>query len=58
MTINGVPGPNQNSQQAVPTPISQLLLNITPNKYGTQTSDDKARNTIPNIIAVRQSLIL
>ena len=58
MTINGVPGPNQNNQQAVPTPISQLLFNITPNKYGTHTSDDNTMNTIANTIAVLQSLIL
>jgi len=58
MTINGVPGPNQNSQQAVPTPISHVLLNITPNKYGTHTSDDNIRNVITNTTAVRQSLIL
>lgn len=58
MTINGVPGPNQNNQQAVPTPISQALLKINPNKYGTQTSDDNTTNTIANIIAVLQSRIL
>ena len=58
MTINGVPGPNQNSQQVVPIPISQAFLNITPSKYGTQTSEDNTRNTIANITAVRQSLIL
>lgn len=58
MTINGVPGPSQNSQQAVPTPISQLLLNITPSKYGTHTSEDKTTNVIANTTAVRQSLML
>ena len=58
MTINGVPGPNQNNQQAVPTPISHALLNITPNMYGTHTSEDNTRNIITNITAVLQSLIL
>jgi hypothetical protein len=58
MTMNGVPGPNQNSQQAVPTPISQLLFNITPNKYGTHTSEDNTRNVIANTTAVLQSLML
>jgi len=53
-----VPGPNQNNQQAVPIPINQLLLNINPNKYGTQTSDDNTKKVIPNITAVRQSLML
>ena len=58
ITMNGVPGPSQKSQQAVPIPISQLLDNITPNKYGTQTSLDNTRNVIANITAVLQSLIL
>ena len=58
ITINGVPGPNQNNQHAVPTPISQLLFRITPNRYGTHTSDDSTKNVITNIIAVLQSLIL
>lgn len=58
ITINGVPGPNQNSQHAVPTPINQLLLSIIPNRYGTHTSLDNTKNVITNIIAVRQSLIL
>jgi len=58
MTINGVPGPNQNNQQAVPTPINQALLKIIPNKYGTHTSEDSTVNTRTNITAVLQSLIL
>ena len=58
MTINGVPGPNQKIQQAVPTPISQALFNITPNKYGTHTSLDRTKNVATNIIAVLQSLML
>lgn len=58
MTMNGVPGPNQNNQHAVPTPISQALLKIIPNKYGTQTSDDNTTNTIANTTAVLQSRIL
>lgn len=56
--MNGVPGPNQNNQHAVPTPISQALLKIIPNKYGTQTSDDNTINTIANTTAVLQSRIL
>lgn len=58
MTINGVPGPNQKIQQAVPTPISQELLSIIPNKYGTHTSLDRTKKVITNIIAVLQSLML
>ena len=58
MTMNGVPGPNQNSQQALPTPSSHLLLRMNPNKYGTHTSLERVRNTITNITAVLQSLIL
>lgn len=58
MTINGVPGPNQNNQHAVPTPISQALQKITPSKYGTHTSEDSTVNTRTNITAVLQSLIL
>lgn len=56
--MNGVPGPNQNSQQALPIPNNQLLLSINPNRYGTHTSLDKTRNVITNITAVLQSLIL
>jgi len=58
MTMNGVPGPSQNSQQALPTPSSHLLSNIIPSKYGTHTSLDKTKNVATNIIAVLQSLML
>jgi hypothetical protein len=56
--MNGVPGPNQNSQQALPTPSNHLLFRMNPNRYGTHTSLDNVRNTITNIIAVLQSLML
>lgn len=58
ITINGVPGPNQNIQHAVPTPISQALFNIKPNSQGTQTSEDSTKNDNTNITAVLQSLML
>ena len=58
MTMNGVPGPSQNSQQAVPIPISHEFPSMTPNKYGTHTSLDKTKNVATNIIAVLQSLML
>ena len=58
ITINGVPGPNQNNQHAVPIPVSHALCKMNPNRYGTHTSEDNTINTITNIIAVLQSLML
>ena len=63
ITINGVPGPNQKSQQALPIENIDILngslaQKITPIKYGIHTSLETIKNTITNIIAVLQSLIL
>ena len=58
ITINGVPGPNQNNQHAVPMPVHHGLFKMNPSIYGTHTSEDNTTNVITNIIAVLQSLIL
>jgi hypothetical protein len=58
ITMNGVPGPSQNNQQAVPIPINHVFPSMTPNKYGTHTSLESTRNVATKIIAVLQSLML
>ena len=63
ITINGVPGPAQNSQHALPKDNIEILIfilvqHIKAIKYGIHTSLLTHKNTIINIIAVRQSRML
>lgn len=46
----GVSGASQNAQHAEPIPKNQALFVIKYSKYITQTSLDKTKNTIINII--------
>ena len=58
---NGVPGPNQNNQQALPKANIALEKSlpqvIAPNKYGSQTSIETTKKTMKKIKNVLQSFI-
>ena len=58
---NGVPGPNQNNQQALPKANIALEKSlpqvITPNKYGSQTSIETTKKTMKKIKNVLQSFM-
>lgn len=58
ITINGVPGPIQNIQQALPMPRNHSLLVIKYRRYITHTSLLTTMTVAANITAVFQSLIL
>ena len=57
---NGVPGPNQNNQQA--DPIDHMYVRVdgtmNPIKYGTHTSELSTTNTMPKMMAVAGSFKL